>query len=375
MMPVESHMRILVTGARGFIGKNLVIHLKERVDTEVLTFTRKDSEDKLVNLVSQADVIVHLAGENRPDNIADFARVNIDLTHTLCEAIRSTRRNIPLILASSIQAEQDNPYGRSKRDAERVVEAFANKSTNPVIIYRLPGVFGKWCKPDYNSVVATFCHNIAHGLPIQLNDAAVKLQLVYIDDVIDEFLHALDHPQLGLIWGEVTPKYNITLGELAEQIHAFGNCRTTLVSERVGAGMTRALYSTYVSYLPQEHFVYDLSQYSDERGIFVEMLKTPDCGQFSFFTINPGEARGSHYHHSKTEKFFVIRGMVRMRFRHKVTFEIYEVTICGRKPQVVESIPGWVHNITNIGKSEAIVMLWSNEIFDHQRTDTITSEV
>lgn len=372
---MEQKMRVLVTGARGFIGKNLVVHLGERVGTEVLPFARGDSEEKLVTLVAQADAVVHLAGENRPADVADFARVNTDLTRTLCEAISMTGRQIPLILASSTQADRDNPYGQSKRAAEQVIDVFANETGNPAVIYRLPGVFGKWCKPNYNSVVATFCHNIARDLPIQINDAAENLRLVYVDDVVEEFLRALNDAKPGLVWGEVTPDYAITLGDLAEQIRTFQNCRTTLFSERVGTGLTRALYSTYVSYLSPERFAYDLPQYGDERGVFVEMLKTPDCGQFSFFTVHPGVTRGSHYHHSKTEKFLVVKGVARMRLRQMVTGETYELTVSGDKPQVVDTIPGWVHDITNVGDSEVVVLLWANEVFDRQRPDCIPSEV
>ena len=351
--------------------------------------------------MAQSDAIVHLAGENRPIDVADFVRVNTDLTHTLCEAIVATGRPIPLILASSTQAEHDNPYGQSKRTAEQVVEAFAGDTANPVAIYRLPGVFGKWCKPNYNSVVATFCHNIARDLPIQINDAAATLELVYVDDVVDHFIRLLDKgmdhhasftmtspivaewPKIAAVhtgsvdrcFAKVTPQYTITLGKLAEQITAFQHCRTTLVSERVGTGLTRSLYATYISCLPPERFAYDLPQYRDERGIFVEMLKTPDCGQFSFFTVHPGVTRGSHYHHTKTEKFLVLRGVARMRFRQMVTGETYEVTVSGDKLQVVDTIPGWVHDITNVGDSEVLVMIWANEIFDRQRPDCIPCEV
>jgi len=400
-MSTEQPMRVLITGAQGFIGKNLVVRLGERPSMEVLSFTRGDSSEKLAALVVKSDAIVHLAGENRPIDIAGFARVNIDLTRTLCETIAATGRSIPLILASSTQAEHNNPYGQSKRAAEQVVEVFAGETANSVAIYRLPGVFGKWCKPNYNSVVATFCYNIARDLPIQVNDADAPLQLVYVDDVVDNFLRLLDggmdhqaslsvnetpvttRPKSTAVhagladrhFTKVTPQYAITLGDLAEQITAFQHCRTTLISERVGTGFTRALYATYISYLPPERFTYDLPRYGDERGIFVEMLKTPDCGQFSFFTIHPGVTRGSHYHHTKTEKFLVLRGSARMRFRQVVTGETYEVTVSGNKPQVVDTIPGWVHDITNVGDSEAVVMLWANEVFDRQRPDSISCEV
>ena len=374
-MGLKQEMRILVTGARGFIGKNLVVRLSELAGMSVLHFVRGDSFEDLAALVVQADAIVHLAGENRPADVAEFTRVNIELTRALCQAIRKSGRNIPLILASSTQAEGDNPYGQSKRAAEQVVEAFANETGNSAVIYRLPGVFGKWCRPNYNSVVATYCHNIARDLPIQINDATTNLRLVYVDDVVEAFLRTLSAGKPGLARGEVESEYSITLGELADQINSFKNFRTSLVAERVGAGLPRALYSTYVSYFPPDQFVYDLPQYGDERGVFVEMLKTPDCGQFSFFTVHPGVTRGSHYHHSKTEKFLVVKGVARMRFRQLVTGETYGVTVASNKPQVVDTIPGWVHDITNIGDSDAVIMLWANEVFDHQRPDSIPCDV
>lgn len=367
--------RILVTGANGFIGKNLLIRLGEQPNIETLAFVRGDSIEALTMLVARADAVIHLAGENRPRDVADFNRNNVDLTSALCDAIQSTGRNIPLIFTSSAQAQLDNPYGRSKLVAEQVIDAFVAKTNNSAIIYRLVGVFGKFCKPNYNSVVATFCHNIARGLPIQISDSDVMLELAYIDDVVDELLQALNTPKAGLLRGEVSQTYSITLGDLAEQIGEFDNCRSSLISERVGTGLIRALYSTYISYLPPEQFVYDLTTHVDERGMFVEMLKTPDCGQFSFFTISPGITRGSHYHHSKTEKFLVVSGLARMRFRRLVTGETCEVVLSSEKPQVMDTIPGWVHDITNVGDNEAIIMLWANEIFDPQRPDCIPCQV
>lgn len=368
-------MRILVTGSRGFIGKNLIVRLGEQPNNEVLEFARADSVDSLLTLVDQADAIVHLAGENRPKDNADFARINAGLTNALCDAIRRASRKIPLILASSTQAAQENPYGLSKKAAEQAVELLAAETGNPAVIYRLPGVFGKWCKPNYNSVVATFCHNIANDLPIQINDSAARVRLVYIDDVVSEFLWALANMTEGVRWSEVAPEYSIALGDLAQQIEAFKNCRRNLVSERVGMGLTRALYSTYVSYLLPAKFAYDLPCYGDSRGVFVEMLKTPDCGQFSYFTARPGVTRGGHYHHSKTEKFLVIKGAARFGFRHVVTNQVCELFTCGDKPQVVETVPGWTHDITNVGEEEMVVMLWANEIFDRDRPDTIACKV
>lgn len=368
-------MRVLVTGSRGFIGKNLVVRLGERKDFEVIRFDRQDAPEDLSARLAQADAVVHLAGENRPAEESGFARGNAELTRAVCDAIVASGRKIPLYFASSIQAENDTPYGRSKREAERAVERLTAATGNPAAIYRLPNVFGKWCRPNYNSVVATFCHNIANDLPIRINDAATRLRLVYVDDVVDEFLRALAAPRDGLDWGTVAPEYGISLGELAVQIEAFRNCRTTLVSEAVGEGLTRALYATYVSYLPSGRFVYDLVPHRDPRGTFVEVLKTPDCGQFSFFTAHPGVTRGGHYHHTKTEKFLVIRGRARFGFRHIETGETHAVFTSGEVPQVVETVPGWTHDITNVGDDEMIVMLWANEIFDPDRPDTIACKV
>lgn len=368
-------MRVLITGSNGFIGKNLVVRLGELAAYDAIGFDREDSLDDLREKVGLADAIVHLAGINRPKDVKEFAEGNADLTARLCEFIAETGRRIPLIVSSSIQAELANPYGESKRGAEAACEALAAETGNPVTIYRLPGVFGKWCRPNYNSVVATFCHNIANDQSIQISDPVFAIKLVYVDDVVGEFVRALDYMPAGLSRGEVTPVYGITLGDLAVQIKAFRNCRESLVSERVGTGLVRALYATYVSYLPPAKFAYELPKYGDERGVFVEMLKTQDSGQFSFFTAHPGVTRGGHYHHTKTEKFLVIKGEARFGFRHVVTGERCEVFTEGDKPQVVETVPGWTHDITNVGQDEMVVMLWANEIFDRARPDTIAAKV
>lgn len=376
----QSATRVLITGANGFIGKNLLVRLSELPDMVVSTFVRGDDAAQLHALVAQADAVVHLAGENRPADVAAFAQVNACLTQALCHAVRTeaaaTGRKLPLLLASSTQAELDNPYGRSKLAAEQAVQALAQEVGNQVAVFRLPGVFGKWCKPNYNSVVATFCHNLARGLPIQINDSAADVQLVYVDDVVSAFVNALQAPQSGFGFAQVQPQYAISLGELAEQIKAFDACRGAgLQTERVGTGLVRALYATYVSYLPNERFSYEVPQYGDARGVFVEMLKTPDCGQFSYFTAHPGITRGGHYHHTKTEKFLVMKGQALFRFRHLLTNELVELRTSGEKPQVVDTIPGWTHDITNVGEDEMVVMLWANENFDRQKPDTVVSKV
>ena len=293
----------------------------------------------------------------------------------MCDALARTGRAIPVAFASSIQAALDNPYGVSKCQAEAHLAAYGQRMGAPVSLYRLANVFGKWSRPNYNSAVATFCYNIARGLPIRIDNPVAPVQLVYVDDVVAEFMGFLLRPGLGVRQAEAGPVHATTVGELARQIEAFRVVRSTLVTERVGTGLVRALYATYISFLPPEAFSYGLPRHGDARGVFVEMLKTPDCGQFSYFTAHPGITRGGHYHHSKTEKFLVIKGRARYRFRHLLTDETFEVESHGDEPLVVETIPGWAHDITNIGEDELLVMLWANEIFDRQKPDTVASGV
>lgn len=368
-------MKILLTGADGFIGKNLRVALGEREGCEVLAVTRDTSGADLQALVEQADALIHLAGVNRPVDLAEFAAGNADFTSRLCTLLAATQRKIPVAFASSIQAANDNPYGISKRGAETHLAEYADSTGAPVALYRFANVFGKWSRPDYNSAVATFCHNIARGLPIRIDDPSAQVRLIYIDDVVAELLCFLEEPGQGVRFVDAGPVYATTVGELADQIKAFGDVRKSLVTERVGTGLVRALYATYVSFLPPDAFSYAVPKHGDARGIFVEMLKTKDSGQFSFFTAHPGITRGGHYHHSKTEKFLVIKGVARYKFRHLLTDETFEVESDGDLPLVVETIPGWAHDITNIGEEELVVMLWANEIFDRQNPDTVASKV
>ena len=368
-------MKILVTGADGFIGKNLRVALSERNEFTVLPVIRATTPAELAQAAAGADAVIHLAGVNRPQDVAEFATGNADFTARLCDVLRATGRAIPVAFASSIQAERDNPYGVSKRSAEEHLAAYGADAGAPIAIYRLANVFGKWCRPNYNSAVATFCHNIARGLPVQINDPNAEIRLVYVDDVVGELLRFLAAPKQGVVHAEAGPVYTSTVGELARQIGAFGEVRDSLLTERVGEGLVRALYATYVSYLPPEAFSYPVRKYGDERGVFVEMLKTRDSGQFSFFTAHPGITRGGHYHHTKTEKFLVIKGRARFRFRHILTDETYVLDTSGAEPVIVETIPGWAHDITNMGDDEMVVMLWANEIFDRARPDTIASKV
>jgi UDP-2-acetamido-2,6-beta-L-arabino-hexul-4-ose reductase len=381
-------MKILVTGANGFIGKTLTLRAKEQ-GHDVVPFTREHRILDLPHLLAGVDAVIHLAGINRPQTEDEFATGNKGLTESLCNAIaeQTNRANsisgfnsaMPIVvLASSAQAAQDNAYGRSKLAAEQAVLDLGQTYGVRTHIYRLPNVFGKWCKPNYNSVVATFCHNIAQNLPIQINDESKVLTLVYVDDVVNRFLELISTARVTLkqdlaCLQTIQPEYSTTLGQLARQIEAFKASRVTGITEAVGTGFDRALYSTYISYLKPEQFSYPLTKHKDPRGEFVEMLKTKDAGQFSYFTAHPGITRGGHYHHTKTEKFLVIRGTALFKFRHIVTNERFEQTTSGAAPTVVETIPGWTHDITNIGTTEMVVMLWANEIFDRQKPDTINS--
>ncbi|WP_432697806.1 UDP-2-acetamido-2,6-beta-L-arabino-hexul-4-ose reductase [Marinobacterium sp. YM272] len=368
-------MRVMVTGAKGFIGKNLLMHLREKGDFEVVAFTREHSEHDLPKLLEGIDWVVHLAGINRPEDPAEFQTGNADFTQALSDAVEQVGRNIPIIYSSSIQVDRDNDYGNSKRGAEDSLLALNEKTGNPVYIYRLPHVFGKWARPNYNSAVATFCHNIARDLPVQINDPDAVINLVYVDDVIASFLSLMESGDQKGPFVEVGPTYHITVSELAEQLNRFKATRDNLVTEPVGKGLVRALYSTYVSYLPPESFTYRVPQHSDDRGVFVEMLKTADAGQFSFFTALPGVTRGRHYHHSKTEKFLVIKGEACFRFRHMLTGEFYELFTSGESPEIVETVPGWTHDVTNVGDTELVCMLWANEIFDRENPDTFAFPV
>ena len=366
-------MKILVTGSDGFVGKNLCLAISERNELQCLPINRSSSEQELRDAISEADVIVHLAGVNRPLDPKEFSEVNADFTQRLCELIVQSSRKLPLVITSSIQAASNNPYGLSKKAAEDAVLAYGLETGSPVRVYRLPNVFGKWCKPNYNSVVATFCHNIANDLPISISDRDVVLSLVHVDDLVAELLFFAECFGSEVGFFDINPVYQATVGEIADQVYSFSHVRENLITEPVGAGFTRALYSTYISYLPSDKFSYSVKKYSDPRGTFVEMLKTKDSGQFSYFSAYPGITRGGHYHHSKTEKFLVIRGKALFKFRHVLTDETYSIVTCGEVPIIVETIPGWAHDITNTGDEEMIVMLWANEIFDRNKPDTIAA--
>ena len=367
-------MKIVVTGANGFIGKNLCVSLREQERHEVFEVCRETSKEVFLSYLSDADFIFHLAGVNRPKDTSEFQKGNVGLTKFMVEALEKLGRNVPIALSSSTQIDQANPYGESKLAAEKAIEMYAGKTGSSYYIFRFPNVFGKWCKPNYNSFVATFCNNVLNGIEISIHDPSAQVRLVYIDDVCESLLGLLDgRSQSGL--STVPVEFTSTVGEVGTIISSFKASRGTLVSERVGVGLVRALYATYLSYTPPKGFSYSIPSYTDNRGVFCEMLKTKDSGQFSFFTAHPGITRGGHYHHTKTEKFLVIKGMARFGFRNILTNEKYSKTISGGQPEIVETVPGWSHDICNIGTEELIVMLWANEIFDPENPDTKAATV
>lgn len=363
-------MKILVTGSDGFIAKNLIEHLKRDESIKLYLFNKKDSLNILESYVKEVDFIFHLAGINRPKDNSEFYEGNSNLTKTIVDILIENKKNTPILFSSSIQSNLDNDYGKSKLKAEKILIDYSKITNAKVFIYKLPNVFGKWSKPNYNSVISTWCNNIANGLDIQVNDEKAEVNLVYIDDVIESFIKQLKIDKIKDFYIEIKTVYKKTLAEIRDLLFSFKNNRTTLVIPNVASGFERALYSTYLSYLSTNDFSYTLKGHEDDRGTFYEILKTLDSGQFSLSTTAPGVTRGNHYHHTKNEKFLVVRGKALIEFRHILTNEIISYKVSDKKMEIVEMIPGYTHNIKNIGKEEMILILWANEIFDQNKPDT-----
>jgi len=364
-------MRVLVTGSQGFMGKNLLERLGRIDGLEIDTFSREDSTDSLIRKVSQTDFIFHLAGINRPDNEEEFFQGNRDLTQKIVSAANQSSTKPSILMSSSTQVERDNAYGKSKFEGEKALKNYAKESGATVYIYRLPNVFGKWSQPNYNTVIATWCHNITHDLPVEINDKSVELNLVYIDDVVDHFARHLDeNGKSGVTYNEVSPTYSKSLGNIYHLLKSFKQSRENLTVSNVGRGFERALYATYLSFLATDNFSYNLNGHKDERGTFYEFVKTVDSGQVSISTTAPGVTRGNHYHNTKNEKFLVIKGKASIKHRQIFGDNIIEYKVSDQKMQVVEMIPGYTHDITNTGGTEMVLLLWANEAFDKEHPDT-----
>jgi len=373
-------MKAVVTGADGFIGRNLVVALR-RAQVEVADIDIDSPPGALLAAVRGAAVVFHLAGVNRPERESDFVTGNVGSLNALLGALDGLAATEgqaapPLtVLSSSTQASGDSPYGRSKLAAERALEAHAARTGAPAVIYRLPGVFGKWCRPNYNSVVATFCHNITRGLPVTISDSSRSVELVYIDDIVAQFMTHLEGRAAGLARGDVRPTFVASLGELADRIRAFRAMRDTLLVADASDPFTRRLLATYTSYLPPGDLAYPLQQRTDARGTLAELLKSPRFGQMFVSRTNPGCTRGNHYHDRKVEKFCVLDGDALIRFRPILGDEVTEHRVSGTDFKVVDIPPGMTHSIENVGRTDMIVLFWASEILDPQRPDAHILEV
>ena len=372
-------IEVLVTGAAGFVGRHLRVALERRPDVALHAADADTPPDTLLAYARTADVILHLAGANRPEDPADFARVNVDLTDAVCAAAAEGGRRPVLALTSSVHAGGDTPYGASKREAEERVRRWAEAGHGRGVAFRLSNVFGKWCRPRYNSAVATFCDAVANDLPFEVHDPAREVPLVYVDDVVDALLGVIDERSEppAFRFAEAGPVYRVTLGDIVARLQAFRASRETLVVPEFTDAFTAKLYPTYLSYLPTHGFAYDLTQRTDARGTLAEFVKHAGFGQIFVSRTHPGITRGNHFHHTKTEKFLVLEGESVVRFRRVdgVADEVLEYRIAGADFRVVDIPPGYAHSIENVGSGELVVLFWSSQIFDPARPDTFAEEV
>lgn len=371
-------MKVLVTGANGFIGKNLITELERREGIEVLPFDINTPEELLNEYCRECDFVYNLAGVNRPENVEEFMEGNFGFASTLVETLKKYDNKCPIMNSSSIQAALDNPYGQSKKAGEDMLFAYGKESGAPIYIYRFPNVFGKWCRPNYNSAVATFCHNIAHNLPIQVNNRDTVMHLVYIDDVVEELLQALSgqphRDENGYCY--VPIEHETTLGEIVDLLYSFKASRENLmVPDMTEGSFSKKLYSTYLSYLPEDGFAYPVKMNVDARGSFTEILRSVSCGQVSINISKPGITKGNHWHHTKNEKFLVVSGKGLIQFRKIGTDKIIEYHVSGDKLEVVDIPTGYTHNIINEGDTDMVTLMWCNECFDPNRPDTIYEPV
>ncbi len=369
-------MKILITGADGFIGKNLCEHLKEMNDVDIIKFDKNDDFSIIEKSIKDIDFIFHLAGVNRPKDIEEFYKGNIDLTVSIIKLLKENNLTTPILFTSSIHAIKDNDYGKSKKKAEDLL--FDYNKNNNVYIYRLYNVFGKWCRPNYNSVVATFCYNVAHNIELTIDNETVELELIYIDDIIEEFIKVLKggkHTKKRKGFCYIVPSYKITIGELAKQILNFKEYMESTLVPQTGNLFIKKLFSTYLSYVELNDMIYLPKMNVDHRGSFTELIKTIDCGQVSVSVSKPGVVRGNHYHHTKMEKFIVIKGDAKITFQHVITEEKKEFKVSDKILKIVNIPVGYTHKIENTGDDEMILLLWGNEIFDPTKPDTYFKEV
>ena len=369
-------MKVLVTGAKGFVGKNLIAELKNRKYDDIFEFDRDTKPSLLENYCKEADFVFHLAGVNRPKEQSEFMEGNFGFTSKLLETLKKNNNTCPVMISSSVQAELDNPYGESKKAGEDLLFNYSEETGAKVLVYRFSNVFGKWCKPNYNSAVATFCHNVAHDIPIQVNDPSLVMNLVYINDVVNELINALEGKEnkVGNFY-EVPVIHTTTLGQIVDLIYSFKKSREDKSVPNMADEFIKKLYSTYLSYLPEDKFSYELKMNVDQRGSFTEFIKTQDRGQVSVNISKPGITKGNHWHHTKNEKFLVVSGKGVIRFRKIDSEEVIEYFVSGDKLEVVDIPTGYTHNIENLGEAEMVTIMWVNEVFDPKKPDTYFLEV
>jgi UDP-2-acetamido-2,6-beta-L-arabino-hexul-4-ose reductase len=368
-------MKILVTGSAGFLGRNLCVALVRTASVELWQCDIGSPATAFEEGLANADLIFHLAGVNRPKTVDEFHTGNAGLTEEICHKLLALGRKPKIVLSSSVQAESDNPYGLSKRQAEASLRDYAERSGASAVAYRLKNLFGKWCRPNYNSVTATFCHNIANGLPIQISDPGNIVDLTYVDDVVSAFLAELTDSQPSFRMAKPLPSHPINLGDLAALIASFRDLRQTLLLPDFSQPFVRALYATYLSYLPTNAFAYQLDIKTDNRGSLAEWIKQPGIGQVFISHSKPGVIRGNHFHHTKVEKFLVVQGEAVVRFRQIQGEEVIEYPVKGEDYKVVDIPPGYTHCIENVGSGDLVTLFWSSQVFDPAHPDTIFDPV
>ena len=370
-------MKILVTGAKGFIGKNLIAELRNRNYQDILEYDIDTKEELIDTYCREADFVFHLAGVNRPKEQNEFMEGNFGFTSALLDALKCNNNKCPIMLSSSTQAALKNPYGESKKAGEELLFNYSKETNAEVLVYRFPNVFGKWCRPNYNSAIATFCHNIAQDLPIQVNNPEVILNLVYIDDVVNELINALEGKanKKDDGYSYVETVHTVKLGEIANLINSFRASREERSIPDMSNPFVKKLYSTYLSYLPIDKFSYPLKMNVDNRGSFTEIIRTPDRGQVSVNISKPGITKGNHWHNTKNEKFVVVSGKALIQFRKVDSDEVIDYHVSGEKIEVVDIPIGYTHNIINEGDTDLVTIMWVNELFDPEKPDTYYLEV
>lgn len=363
-------MNILVTGSKGFIGKNLIARLRGEKEHNIYECDKDTDILTLKDYCKKADFVYHLAGVNRTDNEQEFMDVNFGFTLELLDFLSKYNNKCPIMLSSSIQATYNNSYGKSKKAAEELVISYSNIGNTNVFIYRLPNVFGKWCKPDYNSVVATFCHNIARNIPIKIDDPEKVINLVYIDDVINELVGLLHYSSENKIYYEINPIYRVSLKELSQLLYSFYECNYNGYIPELTDDFTKKLYSTYLTYIPEDSICFKLKMNCDDRGSFTEFIKTRKHGQISVNVLKPGIIKGNHYHNTKTEKFLVVSGRGIIRLKNILSGITHEFSVSSETLEVINIPAGYSHNIENTGDTDMVVIIWCNEVFDRDNPDT-----